>query len=40
MSLQSFEVREQCRMCFLIGERFGAGFALFHDEFIERGIDG
>src|SRR5438132_3328434 len=36
----SFQIREQRRMPFLLDQRFGAGFAFFHDELVKCGIDG
>src|SRR5207253_8882447 len=35
-----FQIRKQRRMRFLIGECFRSLFAFFHDEFVERRIDG
>src|SRR5207253_2241472 len=40
LSFQSFQIRKQRRVRFLIGERFRSLLALLHDEFVERGIDG
>src|SRR4029077_18710148 len=37
---QLFQIGEQGRMRFLIGERFGALLAFFHDKFVQRRIDG
>ena len=37
---KSFQIGEQRRVRFLIGQRFGALLAFFHNEFIQRGIDG
>src|SRR6266576_4040862 len=39
-SFRSFQIREQGRMCFLIGEGFGALVAFFHNELVQRRIDG
>src|SRR4029077_13596111 len=36
----SFEIGEQRGLCFLIGQRFGALLAAFHDELVQRRIDG
>src|SRR5438132_11192666 len=38
-SFSLFQIREQSRMRFLIGERPCARFAPFHDELVERRID-
>src|SRR6266550_9154518 len=35
-----FQIREQGRMCLLIGERFGALLAFFHNELVQRWING
>src|SRR5260370_35162605 len=37
---QLFQIREQGRMCFLIGERFGAGLAFFRNEFVQCRVNG
>ena len=34
-----FEISEQRGMPLLVDERFGAGFAFFHDELVESGVD-
>src|SRR2546421_10071397 len=38
-SFQLLQITEQRRMPFLIDQRFGAGLAFFHNEFVESGID-
>src|SRR6266850_263064 len=37
---QLFQIREQGRMCFLIGERFGAVLAFFHNELVQCRVNG
>src|SRR5262249_55939800 len=36
----SFEIREQRGLCFLVGQCFGTLLAAFHDEFVQRRVDG
>src|SRR5262249_48741143 len=36
----SFQIREQGWLRFLVGQRFGALLAAFHDELVERRVDG
>ena len=38
--LRYFEIGEQRRLRFLVGKRFGALLAAFHDELVQRRING
>src|SRR5207244_8860129 len=39
-SFSSLQIREQRRVPLLLGEGAGAVFSFFHDEFVERRVDG